>query len=297
MNVSDDQHLGQERSRLPAPLRSFLRRVTTPAVRLALADAVAHPGEWAIVLDYDGTVAPFVKEADQARPGRVVAEHLHRLPEAFDTVAFISGRPAAFVHDNVGVPGIEYIGLYGAEVWDAEADEATMAAAFVPYVEPLRAFIRDNWTAALDAAGVSLEDKGAIMTLHWRAAEDAVVAEAEVAKLAAKAVSSGWYLTANEMNVEIRPPIALTKEDAAMRLLATRTLRGVILLGDEASDMRAWAGAKRLQALGAIERVVRVGVASDHTPAGMHDEADLMVADVRGVATFLGRLADGAGIA
>jgi len=271
--------------------RTLLRRVRTPAAVVGIADAISHPEEWALVLDFDGTVAPFVKRPERARLGRVVSSHLRRLPLAFGAVAFISGRPADFLHAAVGSDAITFVGLYGAEERLPHSASSTLGAEFAPYVEPLHRFLAAHWSTMLTSAGITLEDKGAIATLHWRGAADPAAAERALASIVADAAAAGWLVVDNEMNVEIRPPIPLSKEDATAHFLGGRDWRGVILIGDETSDMRAWDAAERLHAEGRIGRVVRVGVASDHVPEGMRQTADMMVPGVSGVSRLLSRLA------
>ena len=80
--------------------------------------AALHSAEQsALLLDYDGTLAPFTTERDQAYPYAGVRERLNRLNRSAGTrLVIVSGRPA---DDVVGLLGLEsapeVFGLHGAE--------------------------------------------------------------------------------------------------------------------------------------------------------------------------------------
>ena len=69
-----------------------------------------------LLLDYDGTLAPFRKDRFQARPWAGVREILSAIQEQGSTrIAFITGRPGGEIAPLLGIQGIEVWGLHGAE--------------------------------------------------------------------------------------------------------------------------------------------------------------------------------------
>jgi trehalose-6-phosphatase len=175
-----------------------------------------------------------------------------------------------------------------------------MGPEFVPYVAPLRDFVLSEWERSLRHLGVRIEDKGVMMTFHWRGLANPEACELAVQEVAERArntkviTSSGeighWITVGGEMNLEIRPPIPLTKKDAFKRSVGERRWRGAVIFGDEISDLHALDGAEELREANALDQVLFVGVRSDHTPAGMERRADLMVPGVRGVTRVLAHL-------
>ena len=277
--------------RIGRNLISAPRRVAVPSDELLLGSALADAANWVVLMDYDGTVAPFVKDPQRANPGTLTRRFLSQLPGVFGMVAFVSGRPAEFLHQHVGIDGIHYVGNYGADVWAPGAAACTVGKEFVPYIEPLQAFGKRSYGESLRKLGVLFEDKGVTLTFHWRGSKDPAAAETAVLNVVDEARRRGWSAARGEMNWEVRPPISMSKRDAAIRLLEGRHWKGVIILGDEMSDVRTWEGAEYLRSRGQIDHVIRIGVASDHTPPAMAAGADRMAPGVRGVTRLLGRLA------
>jgi trehalose 6-phosphate phosphatase len=80
-----------------------------------LADEAAwlsqRASEVALCLDFDGTLAPIVKNPDDARPLPGLLELLAALAGRFAAVALVSGRPAAFLAEHALARGVRYLGL------------------------------------------------------------------------------------------------------------------------------------------------------------------------------------------
>ena len=78
---------------------------------------LAAAGQACLMLDYDGTLAPFTPDRDKARPYPGVVELLKRITEESRTrLAIISGRAVRQVLELLGWDsGIEFWGSHGAE--------------------------------------------------------------------------------------------------------------------------------------------------------------------------------------
>src|SRR5439155_6122320 len=78
-----------------------------------LATIAAHPERAAILLDFDGTLAPIVERPEDARIVERGREVLEALAARYLVVAVISGRPNSVLTELVAVQGVRYEGLYG----------------------------------------------------------------------------------------------------------------------------------------------------------------------------------------
>ena len=87
--------------------------------------------------------------------------------------------------------------------------------------------------------------------------------------------------------LELRPPIDADKGTAVRHLLTEAGLSRALFAGDDTTDVDAFRRLRRLVAEGALEGTVCVGVASAETPAGVYDEADLVVEGTDGFVRVL----------
>src|SRR3546814_13820567 len=77
-----------------------------------LAPLRSSPERAAVLLDFDGTLAPIVERADAATALPGVRAALTALAEVYAVVAIVSGRPAAYLVPQVP-EGVVINGLYG----------------------------------------------------------------------------------------------------------------------------------------------------------------------------------------
>ncbi len=255
---------------LPGPLRAL----------------VADAGRVFVGLDYDGSLAPIVADPAAARMAPAARDALAALVPLVGRVAVVSGRPAAFLAEHVGVDGVTYAGIYGLERW--EGPPATGRVVVDPRVEewaPIVAAV----AAAADAElpGVLVERKGLVaVTLHWRTAphlEDGAAAWA-----AAAAAREGLAVVPGRLAAELRPPVPVDKGTTVAEL--ARDASGALFAGDDAGDLPAFAALRALAARGDLAHAVTVGVRSDESPAAIAAQ-DVVVDGPAGLAELLGALA------
>ena len=134
-------------------------------------------------------------------------------------VACISGRAAADVRRLVGVGGIEYSGLHGAELLEPDKSEARVMPDFARFLPEVQGFARERDTPELRALRVRIEDKGPIMSFHWRGAPDEEAAHALVRRIASEAEAEGLWTHWGRKVLEIRPPVPIGKDRAVRELL------------------------------------------------------------------------------
>ena len=253
---------------------------------------LADAGSSAVLLDLDGTLAPIVERPGDVRIPEVLRQLLPLIATRFGLLAFISGRAINGLRGIVGLDGVAYSGNHGLEIRLADGrrlpspDAAGRGGA-------LRAFARRWAPGELGRCGIWLEDKGATLTFHYRAAADpgrAVdVLEQEVAPAAQAA---GLVAAPGRMSLEIHPTADVTKGTAARALLqATPGIRHAISFGDDRTDVEVWRALRALTAEGRLATGLGVGVTSDESPLEVLAEADVLVAGVAGVEELLHRFA------
>ena len=252
----------------------------------SVVDALRErPGQSALFVDYDGTLAPIVDDPAQARPLPGVPALLSGLARSFGSVAVVSGRPARFLADVLGRPaGVALLGLYGME--EVAPDGSILQTADAEHWRPVVA------TVTADArrrapAGLGVEDKGLSVTLHWRVDPRA---EGWARQFAAEiGTERGLEAQPGRMALELRPPLATDKGTVVERV--GRGWAVVACFGDDLGDLAAFSALDRLAAGGA--RVLRVAVADAESPPEVLAAADLVVEGPEGAVTLLGRLLAG----
>lgn len=248
-------------------------------------DRAAAAPRRALLLDYDGTLAPFRAERDQAAPYAGVAELLGALLAAGRTrVVIISGRAVADLARLLDIAPLPE--LWGSHGWERRWPDGRYAA------PPLGAAARDGLSAAAqaaDALGLAelIEHKPAGLALHWRGLEPAaaMALRDEMGLVWAPIVRRyGLHVHPFDGGLELRVP-GRDKGTAAQTLLGELG-PGVPLayLGDDLTDEDAFRQIGR--------RGLRVLVRARHRPSA----ADLWIRPPEELLAFLERWAaiDGA---
>jgi len=196
----------------------------------------------ALMLDYDGTLAPLVPDRDQAFPRPGVREMLARLVAGGRTrVAVVSGRPARDAERLLGLqPHPEIWGSHGLERMGA-AGRLVAAAPLPRPARELLAAIRE-WISVRGWSSL-YEEKPFGFALHSRGA-DPVVFEAAVRevlehwRLSAETV--GLEVLAFDGGVELRP--AGSHKGMVVKALLAELPAGaaVAYLGDDRTDEDAF---------------------------------------------------------
>lgn len=89
-------------------------------------DTIAEAGSVALLLDYDGTLAPFHIDRLKAVPATGASETIEQLRDETDTiVALVSGRPVAEILQLMPDPGVTIIGTHGFELREPGNDTVT----------------------------------------------------------------------------------------------------------------------------------------------------------------------------
>jgi trehalose 6-phosphate phosphatase len=256
----------------------------------ALRAVTADPSRSALFFDVDGTLAPIVERAQDAAVPKDTALLLARLSRRYARVACISGRAAADVRRLVGVGGIEYSGLHGAELLEPESTEAKVMPDFARHMPAVQDFARERDTPELRALRVRIEDKGPIVTFHWRGAPDEEAAHALVRRFASEAAAAGLWTHWGRKVLEIRPPVPIGKDRAVRELLERAPVRAALYAGDDVTDLDAFNALTELVHAGDLDDAVTVGVRSDEGPPEIVEQAQLVVDGIPGMQQVLAEL-------
>jgi len=235
-------------------------------VQALLASLTESPGEAAILLDVDGTLAPIVARPELASVPEETRAELKRLVAHYALVACISGRTGEDAARVVEVAGAVYVGVHGLEL----APEAER------WRGPLREFAESvDWP---------VEDKGLAIVFHYRQAEDEEAALTVLRGVAQRATALGLQAQFGRKVLEVRPPVAADKGTAVRTLLEQRGLRRALYAGDDTTDLDAFRG------LDGLDVAVRIAVASAEGPPALREAADLVVESPAQLVELLRRL-------
>jgi trehalose 6-phosphate phosphatase len=250
--------------------------VTPPPELRPLAD---DPGHSAILLDFDGTLAEIVARPELSHLVEGAAAVLRDACELFGAVVAISGRPTDDVRALVGVDGVRYLGLYGLE--------SQPEAGRVP--ETVHAVVRD---AAIRVTGAWVEDKGGSVAVHYRQADDADRARAELLGGLRGAIPDGYEAIEGKMVVDVVPAGRPRKGGAVRRVVGDLHPAAALYAGDDLADLEAFEELAALRADGV--HAVRIAVRGPETPTALVEAADLTVDGPVGLVELLRALVDAA---
>ena len=253
--------------------------------RRADALALLRRAPAALFADIDGTIAPIAPEPSAAAV----------LPEARDALAtlaghvhvvVLTGRSAEDARAMVGLDAAVYSGNHGAE-WLIRGERSVEPAA-APYAAPLREIARAA-ERAIRTAGVWVEDKEVSLSVHYRNAPDRDAARAEILAFM-DANAAGMAVREGKMIVEVRPPVALSKGEAARFYVRRERIASALVIGDDRTDAEAFAVVREMRSAGAI-RAACAAVSPDDAPPELVASADYALRDPAAAARLLAWLA------
>ena len=207
-------------------------------------ERVRHATARALLLDYDGTLAPFTPDRTRAFPYREIPELVSQIMRSGTRVVLISGRPATELLFLSGIhPHPEIWGSHGSE--RLHPDGSYEVDAPPPgQRDALQTAIRSLRSCGLDAR---TETKPGGIAVHWRglSAQERAAIEAKVRGLFASLVEDhGLHLLPFDGGLELRAP-GKNKGDAVKAILAEAG-PGVAAayLGDDQTDENAFRAIK-----------------------------------------------------
>ncbi|MEW1986435.1 trehalose-phosphatase [Pseudarthrobacter oxydans] len=242
----------------------------TPELREAIRQ-IAGTEHLLVAMDFDGTMAPIVGHADDARPlprSAAAFAGLAVLPRT--TTALISGRALASLRAVASPPvNTLLIGSHGAEAWLGPGSTGlTLDPEQKARLAEVRTVLED---IVKEAPGTMLEDKPAGVVLHTRLASDDVADDAVAAARSVLQDRKGVFLKDGKRVLETSV-VNASKGEGVTFLRQITGATGVLFAGDDTTDEDALA---RLE-----PGDVGVKVGLDFTQAPYRVEAPVHVAEL-----------------
>jgi trehalose 6-phosphate phosphatase len=264
---------------------------TADKLAAALEPLTEAPERAAVLCDIDGTLAPIVGRAEEARVPPEATRALAELARRYAVVACVSGRSAADAKRLVGVGRITYAGAHGAELFRPGDRAPSALPEFERYREQVHRFVDAHDGDALRLLGIRVEDKGPIVALHWRGAPDEEAAHDRLREVAGEAERGGLATHWGRKVLEVRPPVPISKGRAVQEIVREPEVRAALFGGDDTTDLDAFDALDVALRDGQLDAAVRVGVSSSEGPAAIQERADLVVPGTGGFLAVLGALA------
>ena len=221
----------------------------------AFFESVAHAPARVLMLDYDGTLAPFHVQPERAVPYPEVAAALRQLVAAGGTrVVIVSGRPAEEVPPLLSLESRPEI--WGSHGWERLFPDGRRVVE-QPGGDASRSL--GEATAAVSALtrdGARLEQKLASLALHWRGLDETVAADLQ------RRARAAWQPIADRGAVEILAfdgglelrAVGCNKQYAVKAVLSEAPQEAAIAyLGDDITDEDAFR-AVRVRGVGVLVR-------------------------------------------
>jgi trehalose 6-phosphate phosphatase len=270
--------------------------MATPTADEALARLIAplreQPGRSAVLTDVDGTLAPIVQNPSEAAVPPETRELLRRLARRYALVGCLSGRRALDARRVVGVDGLAYSGNHGFELLLPGEAEVRPDPSLDGHEADAPRFVEALDGGELEAAGIRIEDKGAIVALHWRGVPDEGAAESLAHEIASEAEWQGLVPHQGRKVLEIRPNVAINKGIAVAALIPAKPVDAALYGGDDRTDVDAFDALRTLEEDGKLEATACIAVASDESPPQVAATADLTVPGPEGFVAVLRALAE-----
>lgn len=255
---------------------------------LSLIQEALKRSPFGLITDVDGTISELAPTPQEARVSPLCRRYLKALCNHLALVAAISGRPVAQVRDMIGINGMVYIGNHGLERWTGNHTELPNRAG--DYLRVVKSIIKEL-TPLRSMAGVSIENKGVTVTIHYRLSPEPRAVEREILNsVKALAQAKNLRVSRGKMSLNLLPPVAIDKGTATLDLIREYRLQGGLYLGDDLTDIDALkvihTAADDLNFQG-----LAIGITGPEMPEKLAVAADFTLNGVRDVERFLKWLA------
>lgn len=211
-----------------------MQHLFTPDGEAALAAALQQ--QPLLAFDFDGTLAPIVARPDDAHVSQAVAARLATLAARLP-LAIVTGRGVADVRGRLGFEPRFIVGNHGAEDEGSSRTDPAASAA----LQRLRVRLAAEQPALADA-GVTVEDKGISIALHYRLSRTRERALALASSLLLPR-DEALRVFGGKLVVNVVPRSAPDKAHAVHRLLARSGARNAFFAGDDINDEPVFAAA------------------------------------------------------
>jgi trehalose 6-phosphate phosphatase len=254
---------------------------------LVLATDALRAKPAGLLTDFDGTLSPIVADPALARLVDGASGALARLVEQLAVVAIVTGRDPRDARRLVDVPGVLVAGNHGTEWLEPGADEPIPS----PEAARLRPILDQILDRVPDIEGVIVEHKGLSASVHYRKTADPEAARKALTR-ALGALPPEVEARHGRMIIDLRPVGLGDKGSAARTIIERYRLRGVVVLGDDVTDLDMFAAVADARASGDIRgAIIGVGGPDAEVHPDVADVADVVLPRVTDAAELMARLA------
>ncbi|MCC6618337.1 MAG: trehalose-phosphatase [Chloroflexi bacterium] len=241
------------------------------ALSLAREALAADPA--GIATDIDGTLSPIVDDPGAARLADGASDALAALVPRMAVVAAVTGRAAADGRRMLGVDRVLVAGNHGTE-WLEPGESVPIR---VPGAGDVPARLGRMLAGLPPLAGVEAEHKGLSATIHYRAAADPAAARGALLAALAAAGSEGIWVREGRMSIELRPAGLGDKGSAVRAIVAHYRLRGLLVLGDDATDLDMFDAVAALRASGGLRAAIIAVAGGEEVKPEVASAADIVL--------------------
>ena len=245
-----------------------------------LSTYINETSKIALLLDYDGTLAPIAPHPDLAyipEETKRILERLSQMPDV--NVAIISGRSRENVKKMVGIEGITYAGNHGIDITLSNGIEFSypIPEDYKVKLEILKKRLEED----VCNYGAWVENKGTVITWHYHEVYEGMQ-KVLIEKAEKIFKETGLNISHSYMAFEARPPIQWDKGYAALFIMDSLYGKNwsdnicTIFAGDDKTDEDAF---KALKGKSVTFRVIR--------STAVETEANYCLPSCDGVLTLL----------
>ncbi len=255
---------------------------------LALATDALAADPAGLLTDFDGTLAPIVHDPFMAGLVDGADGALAALADRLAVVAIITGRMPLDARRLVGVPELLIAGNHGSEWLEPGQSEPSAA----PGADAIGSALREALARVPSMPGVVTDHKGVSASVHYRQAPDPQGARAAILEALGDLEPLGLRIGHGRMIVEIRASGLGDKGTAARGIVERFGLRGVVVMGDDTTDIDMFAALAALRAAGRLRAaIIAVGGADHEVAPEVIAAADVVLDTPVEAAELLARLA------
>lgn len=254
---------------------------------LALAAPALEAEPAGLITDFDGTLAPIVHDPFMAALVEGADGALAALAERLAVVAIVTGRAPLDARRVARAPGVLIVGNHGTEWLSPGESEPTVAVG----ADAIAGALDEALSRVPTLPGVVTDHKGVSASVHYRQAPDPVIARDAIVEALGDVQQLGLRIGHGRMIVELRAPAIGDKGTAAHKIVDRFGLRGVIVMGDDVTDLDMFAAVASRRRAGRLRAaIVAVGGADHEIPPEVGAAADVVLETPAEAAELLARL-------
>jgi len=239
---------------------------------------------WGLFCDIDGTISDIYRTPDVAKIRPSIRKALAAIRPHLAVTAIVTGRQISEAMEMVELEDVTYFGTYGLEKWDKGL--LTVSEEASQYTERLR-MTSSAIATNLSTPEVIIQEKPLGLSLHYRQAKKPIHIRNQILTVIESTGASDWMkISEGRMVVELSLPVEIDKGTCINWLVDEQNLTGLIVIGDDLSDISMFEAAHHFQTtLGT--HAFNIGVIEEETPNEVIDKVNYKLDGVDEVEAFL----------